>query len=184
MDIWTLEEEAERLKARFADVNRAAFARENKIKGGQAVIYHHINGIRPISRSAAIAYAKGFNVSLAEISPRLAKEATDMAAKCDKSEVLKTGKSTLSKTEYNDQIQKIIALMLTTDERGQIKMLSAAQDALELHLAHQKIMQSHLSSEQMMSEIEHIKKINDLVGEPPSARGRQRPPSKRHQKHQ
>lgn len=156
MNIWTLEEEAERLKDRFTDVNRAAFARDNKLKGGQAVIYHHINGIRPISKSAALADAKGFNVSLAEISPRLAKKAVDMNAEFGRHENLKTSKSSLNETEYSDEIEKVITLMLTTDERGQIKMLSAAQDALELHLAHKKITQAHVSSEQMMAEIEHI----------------------------
>lgn len=77
MKIWTPEEEAEKLKARFAGVNRAAFAREHQVKGGQAVVYQHINGIRPINLDAAKAYAAGFRVSLEEISPRLAKEVAE-----------------------------------------------------------------------------------------------------------
>lgn len=80
MKIWTTEEEAAKLKARFEGVNRAAFAREYGIKGGQASVYQHINGIRPISLDAAKAYAQGFKVSLAEISPRLAKEVADASA--------------------------------------------------------------------------------------------------------
>lgn len=80
MKIWTQEEEAEKLKARFGGVNRAAFAREHQVKGGQAVVYQHINGIRPISLDAAKAYAAGFRVSLEEISPRLAKEVAEATA--------------------------------------------------------------------------------------------------------
>lgn len=39
------------------------------------MIYQHMQGIRPISFDAAIAYARGFRVPLAAISPRLAKVA-------------------------------------------------------------------------------------------------------------
>ncbi|MGI4935546.1 MAG: S24 family peptidase, partial [Janthinobacterium lividum] len=70
-----MEQEAERLAARFVGVNRAAFARDFNIKGGQAMVYQHISGRRPISLDAALAYAKGFECGLEEISPRLADEA-------------------------------------------------------------------------------------------------------------
>ncbi|OYO27903.1 S24 family peptidase [Janthinobacterium sp. PC23-8] len=75
MKIWTTEQEAERLKGRFSTVNRAAFVREHKLRGGQSMIYQHINGLRPISLDAALVYARGFGCSLEEISPRLAEEA-------------------------------------------------------------------------------------------------------------
>ena len=52
--------------------NRAEFARENKTRGGGNMISQHIKGHRPISMEAGIAYAKGFNVYLSEISERLA----------------------------------------------------------------------------------------------------------------
>lgn len=80
MKIWTQEEEARHLKARFANVNRAEFARQHGIKGGQASIYQHINALRPISLDAAKAYARGFGVPLEEISPRLAKEVAEASA--------------------------------------------------------------------------------------------------------
>lgn len=64
--------EAAALKARFAGVNRAAFARDHQIPGGDAMIYQHITGRRPMSLESAIAYANAFNVPLAEISQRLA----------------------------------------------------------------------------------------------------------------
>lgn len=88
MDIWTTEEEADRLKARFANINRAAFARDNDLKGGQALIYQHINGVRKISREAALAYARGFGVKLDEISPRLAKEANEAVAQNQPSQTI------------------------------------------------------------------------------------------------
>ncbi|WP_176463953.1 hypothetical protein [Bordetella genomosp. 11] len=74
-----MEQEAAALRARFAGVNRAAFAREHAIKGGQALIYQHINAVRPISLEAAKAYAKGFGVGLEDISPRLALEVRSAA---------------------------------------------------------------------------------------------------------
>ncbi|MGK4923138.1 S24 family peptidase [Bordetella hinzii] len=80
MRIWTIEEEAAALRKRFEGVNRAAFAREHQVKGGQAMIYQHITGRRPISIEAAMSYAAGFKCSLEEISPRLAMEAQKAAA--------------------------------------------------------------------------------------------------------
>lgn len=75
-----MQEEAEALKQRFAKVNRAKFARDFGVKGGQAVIYQHINAVRPINLDAARSYAQGFNCSLEEISPRLAKQVASAAA--------------------------------------------------------------------------------------------------------
>lgn len=72
-----MEQEALSLRARFTKVNRAAFARDHDLKGGQALIYQHITGRRPISLEAALVYAKAFGCALEDISPRLAKEAID-----------------------------------------------------------------------------------------------------------
>lgn len=80
MKMWTIEEEAAALRARFEGVNRAAFARDHEVKGGQAMIYQHITGRRPIGLEAAMAYAEGFGCTLAAISPRLAVEAKKAAS--------------------------------------------------------------------------------------------------------
>jgi SOS-response transcriptional repressor LexA len=76
MRIWSLEQEAANLKERFSGVrNRAAFARDFRVPGGQAMIYQHINGIKPISMDAGLAYAAAFGCDLRDISQRLADEA-------------------------------------------------------------------------------------------------------------
>lgn len=63
------ESEAKALKQRFLAVkNREDFARTYGVPGGGAMIYQHINHLKPISIEAAIAYAKGFSCSVAEIS--------------------------------------------------------------------------------------------------------------------
>ena len=62
MKMWTIEEEAAALRARFEGVNRAAFARDHEVKGGQAMIYQHITGRRPIGIEAAMAYAEGLSL--------------------------------------------------------------------------------------------------------------------------
>lgn len=64
-----LEQEAASLTRRFEGRNRAAFARETRFPGGQAMIYQNITGRKPISLDGAIAYAKGFACPIAEISP-------------------------------------------------------------------------------------------------------------------
>ena len=137
MKIWTPEEEADKLKARFEGVNRAAFAREQAIKGGQVVIYQHIKGVRPISRAAALAYAKGFNVSLSEISPRLAIEAANAVAQGNKTENnhpeidIETIKSAVLPKEIED----VIALMLETDEIGKGRILLSAKEIVQVRKA-------------------------------------------------
>lgn len=78
-DLWTTEEEASRLKQRFAEakaqgIGQAQFARDHSVPGGPSMVNQHISGNRPISMEAAGAYAKGFGCSLADISPRLAAE--------------------------------------------------------------------------------------------------------------
>lgn len=85
MTTWTKEQEAEALRKRFESlkkergVSRAAFARNFEIKGGDSMINQHITGHRPLSKDAAIAYAKGFGCTLYDISPRLASEAEELA---------------------------------------------------------------------------------------------------------
>lgn len=113
MDIWNEHEEAIRLKERFVKLkkekgmNRAKFAKEFEVPGGDSMIYQHIKEIRPISMDAALAYAKGFNCSLDEISPRLAKEAERSAS------LLKTDQSILTNIEKidNEVLKKDVPLI-------------------------------------------------------------------------
>lgn len=72
--IWTQTEEAERLKARFQGVKQAQFARDHNLPGGASMLSQHIHNRRPLNLEHALVYAKGFGVSLDEISPRLASE--------------------------------------------------------------------------------------------------------------
>ncbi|MGF6212368.1 S24 family peptidase [Comamonas sp. 4034] len=74
LKIWTVEEEAEHLRQRFAGVKKAAFARDFKVPGGASMLSQHLSGHRPMNLAAATAYANGFDVKLEEISPRLAIE--------------------------------------------------------------------------------------------------------------
>lgn len=63
-----IQQEAGDLARRFQGVNRAKFAREHHVPGGQAMIYQNINGLKPISLEGAKAYAAGFGCELREIS--------------------------------------------------------------------------------------------------------------------
>lgn len=65
--------ESDSLKRLFSSVtNRAAFARQHKLRSDPSLIGQHMSGHRPISLEAGIEYAKAFGVSLEEISQRLA----------------------------------------------------------------------------------------------------------------
>lgn len=61
--------DGERIKALMSGRNKAAFAREFGVPGGPSMISQHISGHRPVSVEAALAYARGFGVSLEQISP-------------------------------------------------------------------------------------------------------------------
>lgn len=63
-----IEREANALALKFKDINRAQFARDHQVPGGQAMIYQNITGRKPISLDGAIAYAKGFSCPIADIS--------------------------------------------------------------------------------------------------------------------
>jgi len=78
--VWTVTEEATRLAKRFEGVGQADFARTHKVPGGPSMLSQHIKGRRPMNLEAAMAYARGFGVTLAEISPRLAKAVLDGAS--------------------------------------------------------------------------------------------------------
>lgn len=83
--IWDQDEEAQRLRARFAKLkadgmSQAEFARVHGVPGGASMINQHVMGRRPISLEAGTAYARGFGVPLEEISPRLARDLAAMTA--------------------------------------------------------------------------------------------------------
>ena len=71
-EIWSQQEEADRLEARFDGVNQAKFARDHNIPGGKSMLNQHIKARRPMSMESAIVYAQALGVTLREISPRLA----------------------------------------------------------------------------------------------------------------
>lgn len=79
--------DGENLRKRFdklkreKGISRAAFAKMHKLKGADAMIYQHINDLKPISLDAGLVYAKGFDCELSEISERLAQEVDDLNKK-------------------------------------------------------------------------------------------------------
>lgn len=71
--------DGDRLKALLGDRNRAAFAREHGLRGGNSLISQHISGNRPISLEAAVGYAKALTVALDDVSPACASLVRDAA---------------------------------------------------------------------------------------------------------
>jgi len=128
MTIWTKQEEAEALKRRFIDVeNRADFAREFKVPGGDSMINQHITGHRSISLKAAIAYANGFGCSLEEISPRHANAAKQASILLPSDNIVSQKRPP---TKREQRIDEIVALLQKTDIEGLAVMLERAKDAV------------------------------------------------------
>lgn len=117
-------EEIERLKQKFKPeggnkINRKKFAEENKFPGGDAMINQHLQGLRPIGIDAAIAYAKGFNCSLDEISPRLARDIRKYAAFLNASKVAEKESNSTDKESVceayrlaNYETKEVVGLVL------------------------------------------------------------------------
>lgn len=73
------ETDGQRIERLLGSRNKAQFARTHGIAGGGSMISQHISGHRPVALEAAIAYARGLGVSLAEISPKQAAVIQDAA---------------------------------------------------------------------------------------------------------
>lgn len=120
MKIWTQEEEAKNLANLFAGKNRAAFAREFKVPGGQTMIYQHIKGLRPISLEAALCYAAGFGCGLEQISPRLAQE----VARASQATAGEVPVATTSEWPFSIEIERY--KQLSADKKKQLDVLVKA----------------------------------------------------------
>lgn len=79
----TPEQEGARLKELLGARNKAQFAKEAKVPGGASMLSQHLSGHRPISLSAATAYAVGLGVRVEDFSPRLAKAIADASKTSD-----------------------------------------------------------------------------------------------------
>lgn len=89
MNEWTPENEAANLKRLLAGVgNKAQFAKNHKIPGGASMLSQQQSGHRPIGLEAGLIYAKALGVTLAEISPRLAKMVEDVPMLTNASNIL------------------------------------------------------------------------------------------------
>lgn len=79
-----LDDEAAALAARFdalaGKMTKAVFARRFGLPGGASMLSQHLSGNRPLSLDAALAYARGFQVPLDDISARLANEVREASA--------------------------------------------------------------------------------------------------------
>jgi len=81
MNELTIEQEAANLRRLLSTVkNKAEFAKRWNVPGGASMVSQHQSAHRPIGLDAAIAYAKGLGVPLAQISPRLAKKVAGLPA--------------------------------------------------------------------------------------------------------
>lgn len=142
MRIWDKKEEGEALRKRFDDlkknkgISRASFARDYGVKGGDSMINQHITGHRPMNMDAAVAYARGFGCELWEISPRLAMEAKESASVLGLENRVEENRSThivaqpgdpIPLPRYATEIDTIVGLLKTMDERGLAIMLHQAK---------------------------------------------------------
>lgn len=75
------EREGQALRELFSaagpEKSRAALVRERNLKGGQAFIYQHVDGRRPINLERALVYSEWLGVPISAFSERLAREAAE-----------------------------------------------------------------------------------------------------------
>ena len=130
-------DEAENLKALFKGINRKEFAKTHKLKGGDALIYQHLTGRRPVSLNAAVAYAAAFNVPLAAISPSLA----GLLEKSQHQPPVQSSSLKEPESDYTNNVMQflppddpdiaeVVRMMRETDARGRAMALAAVKVAL------------------------------------------------------
>ena len=132
MKIWTQQEEAERLTARFAEskVTQKAFAEAFGVKGGAAMIYQHTRGLRPMNLEAATAYARGFGVALEEISPRLAALAAESNTVLSAEGAAAAKERSEEKQSLPPNVQAVVDMMMRTDDEGRMRIKIGVSDIL------------------------------------------------------
>ncbi len=142
--------DAERLAERFKSIpNRAKFARDFSVPGGQAMIYQHINDLKPISIEAAIAYANGFGCSIAEISPTIMatlKKVLDGSVDLTIERATAAGSTEVTLVEFKQgaaepkaepykvtepNIAEVVALMLNADHEDRVRCRDAVRIVLK-----------------------------------------------------
>ncbi len=135
MDEKTRLEEAANLSAKIKGQKLAKFARDFKVPGGASMIYQHATGRRAISLKAGLAYAKGLNCALEEISPRLAVLAQNVR---DSTENIPLQTRTL--TPQDHMLLDLFAGLTPKQRAEEIRRLGEAKehnDALKEELARQ-----------------------------------------------
>lgn len=137
--------DAERLKKLFEGKRKIDFVRATNFSGGASMVSQHISGHRPISITAASQYAQWLGVSVADISPTLAKEieAISSSIKPDSSENISSGTRIANEPSviHDPLIQSVIDLMMSTDLEGRVLLKAAVFKALNEY----KYQQSALS---------------------------------------
>ncbi|NGM79731.1 hypothetical protein [Burkholderia multivorans] len=118
MKIWTAAEEAEHLAERFRGINRKEFAVKHSLPGGDAMVYQHLTGKRPIGRDAAIAYAKAFGCALEEISPRIAVDVVAAAALVGNSKVAADEVAPEQTHRLRPESRALISAIIDADKAG------------------------------------------------------------------
>lgn len=125
--------DSERLAQKFKGINRAKFAREHGIKGGGAMIYQHINGLKPISTEHAIAYAKGFGCPIDENSPRAAALLAEFPALAPAGReigtyLLNSNVREFKAAEEDPHIAELLKVVRGMSQRGLIELIGRAKE--------------------------------------------------------
>lgn len=117
--------------------NRAKFARDYAVPGGPDMMYQHMNGLRPVSLEAAIAYCKGFTRTLEEISPSWAERIDAIPRKTPRNGSMAhqdfdkyNANVKVFEKKTNPDIEAVVNIMETTDEKGRGMVLAAVKFAL------------------------------------------------------
>ena len=145
-EIWSIEEEGRRLGLRFVAVKaekkigQAKFARDFEFPGGKSMVNQNISGNRSMTIIGATIYAQFFNCNLSEISPRIAKDVSAIAAatsqpakeaeKRVENETPGESRSLKDATPSAVVIARLYDMIPTDDQIRRAKAFNAATDAI------------------------------------------------------
>jgi transcriptional regulator with XRE-family HTH domain len=144
-------EDAERLARLFkanTRLSQAAFGAQFGI-GTQSMVWQYMSGYRPLSAEVAARFARGLDVDLREISPRLAEEVDAMAAATRSSNAVPA-----LATAFGVPISQAGVLVGAEWEKLVEPMRSAIATLIDVLVAQQKISEKKAQREQRFALVD------------------------------
>lgn len=117
-------------EAKKSDISQAEFGARHGI-GTQGMVWQYLSGTRPLNIDAAVAFAKGLDVGIADFSPTIAARILDAAlvAESRSSESVPATLRWQGPKWFPPEAYRLLDLYYGTDKDGQAEIMNTAAEA-------------------------------------------------------